>query len=278
MKTTIVILTRNEESLIGKVIDDLLAVLKEQPELEPNIFLWDDSTDKTSMIALEKGIEVYTGRGRGLGWSYYEAMDFIRETYPSDIVITFDGDGQVDLRELPLFLEKLHEGYDMVVGSRFKGNDLIKYKYPSINYWGVKILSLLISIGTFQRFTDSHGGLRVMKFPLISHFTFLGGHSYVQETIISAAQAKFKIAEIPSAWKPRQHGESRVVHSPLKYAMKMALPLALRTKLHWPLFLICTISSLYLESTALALIALSLLALEAYCYVRFAKNLAALKR
>ena len=120
----------------------------------------------------------------------------------------------------------------MVVGSRFHGSDSIKYKYPHINFFGVKVLAGMITLGTGQWFTDSHGGLRVFSRAVAENFSFIGTHSYVQETIIDTVRRGFRVAEISSAWRERRWGDSRVVSSPFIYARRMLIPLLLRLWIH----------------------------------------------
>ncbi|MCZ0933015.1 MAG: glycosyltransferase family 2 protein [Oligoflexia bacterium] len=229
--TAIVIFTKNEEKIISQLIDDLYNVLKTLPSLNFELFLCDDSTDKTQEIAKKKKLNIISGKG-SLGWSYYFALSYLSKGSFENI-ITLDGDGQTDLSEIPAFLQELQKGHDLVVGSRFLNSSSISYPYSKWNFMGVKMLSFIISFCALQKFTDSHGGLRAMKFRLIKDISFLGTHSYVQETIISAKSHGFKVKELDSKWNKRPYGESRVVHSKIKYIKAMALPLLLRMKAHW---------------------------------------------
>lgn len=243
--TAIILFAKNEEKIIGKVIDDLKDVLKSVPNLKAKLFLCSDSTDKTEEIAKHKGLEIIPGSGKGLGWSYYLALYFLTHLKEKSAnnknqteknfhsIITIDGDGQTDLSELPYFYEEFKRGFHLVVGSRFLKKNSISYNYSITNLLGVKILSFVLTSSTLRKFTDSHGGLRVMSASVAKSVNFLGGHSYVQETIIDAASGGFKIKEIPSKWNERLHGESRVVQSKLKYMKYMAFPLLIRMRIHW---------------------------------------------
>ena len=232
--TAVVIFAKNEERAIGRVIDDLKTVLKTVPELNGKLFLCDDSMDKTAEIAENKGVEVIKGSGRGLGWSYYLTLYLLlnqrKERF--DSIITVDGDGQTDLSEAPCFYREFKKGYDLIVGSRFLKKKSISYNYSKVNFIGVKILASVITVSALRRFSDSHGGLRVMGASVAGNMNFLGGHSYVQETIIDSANRGFKIKELASAWHRRPYGESRVVRSKIKYIKAMAWPLLVRTRIH----------------------------------------------
>ena len=234
--TAVVIFAKNEERVIGRVIDDLKSVLKSVPGLNQKIFLCDDSTDKTAEIAENKGVEVIKGSGKGLGWSYYLILHILLNRRPErfDSIITVDGDGQTDLSEIPCFYREFRKKYDLIVGSRFLKQRSISYNYSKVNFIGVRILAFIITVSTGRRFSDSHGGLRVMSASATENMNFLGGHSYVQETIIDSADRGFKVKELPSKWHRRPYGESRVVRSKIKYIRAMALPLLIRTRIHLP--------------------------------------------
>ena len=237
--TAVVILTKNEEKTISQLIDDLNSVLKTLPSFNFELFLCDDSADKTPGIAKQKKVNVISGKG-SLGWSYYFALACLSNGNFENI-ITLDGDGQTDLSEIPIFLKELQKGFDLVVGSRFLTPSAISYSYSKLNFIGVKVLSFVISFCTRQKFTDSHGGLRVMKSHVIKDISFLGIHSYVQETIISAKSQGFKVTELSSKWNKRLYGESRVVQSKIKYIKSMALPLLLRMRMHLIFFILCLV-------------------------------------
>lgn len=231
--TAIIIFTKNEEQTILKVIDDLELYLKQIPVLKFTIFICDDSKDKTREKVKKKGYKVIEGSGKGLGWSYYLALHHVTSRYQFHSIITLDGDGQTDISEIFNFYRELEKGYNLVVGSRFLKKNSISYNYPKINFFGVKVLSFIITFASLKKFTDSHGGLRIMTFSLAKNFRFLGGHSYVQETIIDAVEKGLKVKEIPSKWNKRNYGQSRVVRSQIYYIKKMLIPLLIRMKLHW---------------------------------------------
>ena len=287
--TAIILFAKNEEKIIGKVIDDLKDILKSIPNLKAKLFLCSDSTDKTEEIAQQKGLEIIPGSGKGLGWSYYLALySLIRleeksannknQTEKLQSIITIDGDGQTDLSELPYFYEEFKKGYDLVVGSRFLKKNSISYKYSITNFLGVKALSFILTCATLKKFTDSHGGLRILSVSIAKGINFLGGHSYVQETIIDAASGRFKIREIPSKWNKRLHGESRVVHSKFKYIKHMAFPLLIRMRVHW--FGILAGVTLFVLSQEIlyAVFAVGCIVIEFYKLWTFTKNREKLKK
>ena len=270
--TAVIVFAKNEEKTIGRVIDDLKAACRRIPGGKFQLFLCDDSTDQTAKIARDKGLFVIKGPGRGLGMSYYYALRFVSKRDFS-VIVTVDGDGQADMSEIPRFYERLEKGaLDMIIGSRFLKKDSVSYRYPKTNLFGVRILSFFITVGARQKFTDSHGGLRVMKSAVAKDMDFLGTHSYVQETVIDACSRGFKVKELPSRWNKRIHGESRVLRSKIRYMSKMALPLLLRVKFHW-LFAFLILTGLLFSRSFLLFSSLGLCVfLELYKLWTFKRN------
>jgi hypothetical protein len=71
-----------------------------------------------------------------------------------------------------------------------------------------------------------------MRAEVIRELEMLGTHTYVQETIIDAVEKGFRVKEIPSVWKKREFGSSRVVSSIPKYIFYTLPILIIRSKQH----------------------------------------------
>src|SRR5262249_19327485 len=94
------------------------------------------------------------------------------------------------------------------------------------NRLGTRLLTYFLNAKTGLGLTDSHGGIRAMRSGVVRELQMIGTHTYVQETIIDAAEKGFRIVELPSAWRVRKHGTSRVVGSIPKYVF-YTLPIIL---------------------------------------------------
>jgi len=150
-----------------------------------------------------------------------------------DLILSCDSDGQIDLNEIPKFIKEIeNNNADLVLGSRFLKSGLIEYKYRWINRLGTIILSKILRSFTGLKLTDSHGGLRCMRPEVIQELEMLGTHTYVQETIIDAYEKGFRIIEIPSIWKKREIGKSKVVGSIPTYIFYTLPILIIRSKQH----------------------------------------------
>ena len=108
---SIIIPARNEASSLRK----LLPVLRRQHPESEIIVVNDGSADDTSVICRESGVaEVTHPYRKGNG----AVIKSGARAASGNVFIFMDADGQHDPQDIPRLLEKLHDGYEMVVGSR----------------------------------------------------------------------------------------------------------------------------------------------------------------
>jgi glycosyltransferase involved in cell wall biosynthesis len=81
------------------------------------ILLIDSSDDLTPEIALANGARVLRVPRNGIGRAYQDAIQHVRGEY----VVLGDADCTYDFRDLGAFVSKLQEGFDLVMGTRFRG-------------------------------------------------------------------------------------------------------------------------------------------------------------
>lgn len=216
-KIALVLPTKNEEKSIRPVIEALRAELARLGHEVVATIVTDDSRDGTRRIASEIGAVVVNGGGKGLGLAMFRGLKTALQ-YSPDIIVSADSDGQSVVSEIGAFLKPIVDGdADMVLGSRFREKGLIKYRYRLKNRTGIFILVRILRYLTGLPLTDSHGGLRAMVPQVVEELEMIGSHTYVQETIIDAAEKGFRITEIPSVWEKREVGGSRVVSSIKRY-------------------------------------------------------------
>ena len=113
---SIVVPAADEELTVGEFVEWCKQGL-EQAGIAGEIVIVDSSRDRTSDVALEHGARVAKTPRRGLGRAYIDALPLIRGRY----VLMGDADLTYDFRELRPFVEKFREGYEYVMGSRWKG-------------------------------------------------------------------------------------------------------------------------------------------------------------
>lgn len=120
-----------------------------------------------------------------------------------DVIFTMDGDLQDDPEEIPNFLAKLEEGYDLVSGWKFPRLDPISKTLPS------KVFNGMVSGLTGVRLHDINNGFKAYRREMIEdpHLKLYGEfHRFVP---VMAQWRGYKVAEIKVRHHPRQFGVSK---------------------------------------------------------------------
>lgn len=136
---------------------------------------------------------------RNFGKSSALAAGF--EVARGSVVITMDGDLQDDPKELPRFLEKLDEGFDLVCGWKRKRRDPWTKVIPS------RLFNAVVSLLTGIRIHDFNCGFKAYRRELVSELSLYGGlHRFVP---VLAHAKGFRAGEIEVEHRPRTHGRSK---------------------------------------------------------------------
>lgn len=168
------------------------------------VFVDDGSKDATPRLALEvakSDPRVRLVRFRR-NYGQTPAMAAGIEHAQGDILITMDGDLQNDPADIRNFLEKIEEGYDIVVGWRFNRQDkLVSRKIPS------KIANWIIGKVTGVPIKDNGCSLKAFRASLIKHIPLYSEmHRFIPAM---ASIAGPRIAEIKVRHHARQFGKSK---------------------------------------------------------------------
>jgi dolichol-phosphate mannosyltransferase len=204
-RVTVVIPTKDEEGLIGEIVDAV------KPYADEVLVVDGHSRDRTRAIALERGARVVLDRGRGKG----DALRLALDEAAGDIVVFIDADGSHEPNDIPAMVAPIQEGRaDLVVGSRGKGgsDELHGTLEQLIRYVGSQLIMLGINYRWNVRLTDSQNGFRAIrrdvgrKLGLTSNLTTIE-----QEMMMKALKQGFRVGEIPSHEYERRWGTSKVV-------------------------------------------------------------------
>jgi glycosyltransferase involved in cell wall biosynthesis len=215
MKIIITIPAYNEEADIGRVIQEIKEVMTPTHYDYKVQVLDDGSKDRTAEIAKSQGALVFSNpRNLGLAETFQKEMAYFLKS-KADVVVHTDADGQYDPKYIPKLIQRIEEGYDLVLGSRFRGRI---EKMPFVKRLGNIAFSKVITSLTKTKITDSTTGFRAFTREVASEIDFINTFTYTQEQIIRASKQKFKITEIPI--EARKTRESRLFKNPLQYAMK----------------------------------------------------------
>lgn len=215
MKIVVTIPAYNEEKTIGKVIKEVKDVLKTKKYDAKILVLNDGSTDKTIEVSRKAGALVVSNkRNIGLAETFKKEMQECLKL-KADIIVHTDADGQYPARYIPKLIEKIKEGNDLALGSRFgkKGEysgSIMKrmgnraFAHVFRNLLGIKISDTTTG---FRAFTPE-----VANLPLTNNFT------YTHEQLIRAGRAGLRIAEVPITTNKTR--KSRLFSNSFDYALK----------------------------------------------------------
>lgn len=204
----------NEERTISPVIEEIKNSLRDK-EWNYNILVVDDgSTDKTAEVARQCGAIVVTKKHSGLAETFKAEMQECLKL-KADMIVHTDADGQYRPRHIPELIQKVQQGYDLVLGSRFQHQNS---SMPLLNRIGNKAFAKVISSLIKVKLTDTTTGFRAFTAEVAREINFINTFTYTQEQIIKAAKQGFRITEVPiSTCKTR---ESRLFKNPFQYAIR----------------------------------------------------------
>lgn len=194
----------NEADSVGMLYQKIKEAAESTNLVYEIIFVDDGSSDKTVEIAeglakQDKQLRVVVfRRNYGQTPAMAAGIDIAR----GDILVTMDGDLQNDPRDIPMMINKLREGYDLVVGWRHNRQDkLISRKIPSM------VANKLIGYVTGVPIKDNGCSLKVYKAEVVKNSPFYNEMHRFIPALLSLSGAK--VAEVKVRHHARQFGESK---------------------------------------------------------------------
>ena len=218
MKITIGIPAYNEEKNIAKIIIKL-------KKITDSIIVCDDgSSDMTSEIAKNLGVIVISHK-KNMGYGAAIRTIFEKSAeIGSDILVTFDADGQHKVEDVSRVLRPLENSEaDIVIGSRFLGK---QSNVPNYRKLGIKVITQVTNSSIKTKLTDSQSGFRAYSKQVLSKISLSEiGMGISTEILIKASSRGLRITEVPitilysgdtSTHNPVSHGTS-VLFSTIKF-------------------------------------------------------------
>lgn len=198
MELTILMPCLNEAETLAVCIRKAKQFLEEN-HVDGEVLISDNgSTDASREIAAAEGARVVITEERGYGSALINGT---KEAY-GRYVIMGDADDSYDFVHLMPFLEKLREGYQLVMGNRFAGG-IEKDAMPfSHRYIGNPVLSFLGRLFLHSNVRDFHCGLRGYDREAILGLGLqTTGMEYASEMVVLAELNHLRITEVPTTLK-----------------------------------------------------------------------------
>ena len=199
---SIVIPAADEELTVGDFVTWCKQGL-EDAGISGEILIVSSSEDRTAEIALQHGARVLATPRRGLGRAYIDAIPFIRGRF----VLMGDADCTYDFRLLRPFVEKFREGYEYVMGSRWKGS-IEPGAMPKLHqYLGTPVTTWILNRLYSSRFSDIHCGMRgITRDALVRMDLHSQSWEYASEMILRSVHMELRTTEVPVSFLKDREG------------------------------------------------------------------------
>lgn len=194
----------NEEDSVTPLVEAVRSALEGFRPWEL-ILVDDGSSDRTATLAEEQASRDGRVRVVRLARNYgqTQAMQAGFDSARGEVVVSMDGDLQNDPRDIPMLVDKLNEGYDLVAGYRLRRQDrLITRKVPS---W---VANRIIARLTGVRIRDNGCSLKAYRRSLLEQLHLYSDmHRFLPA--LAAASAAARITEVPVRHHARRFGASK---------------------------------------------------------------------
>ncbi|MCK4694828.1 MAG: glycosyltransferase family 2 protein [Candidatus Cloacimonetes bacterium] len=238
MKLSFIIPVFNEKESLERLYSEILENI-ENKDYEI-IFIDDGSSDNSFNIMerlakRDKRVKIIKFR-KNFGKSASLQTGF--ENAKGDIIFTMDADLQDNPTEIPEFIEKIEEGYDLVTGWKKNRKDPISKTIPS------KFFNFITSISFKLKLHDYNCGFKAYKKEVINEIDIYGEmHRYIPAIVHTKG---FKVTEIPVEHRPREFGRSKYgVERYLRGFLDLLTVKLLTSFTHSPLYLFGRIGSTF---------------------------------
>jgi glycosyltransferase involved in cell wall biosynthesis len=203
MELSIVMPCLNEAKTIVICIEKAKSFLTSHG-VEGEVVIADNgSTDGSQSLAEHAGARVVNVPEKGYGSALMGGILAAKGRY----IIMGDADDSYDFVNLKLYVEKLREGYDLVMGNRFKGG-VKPGAMPFLHkYLGNPVLSFIGRLFFSIPIGDFHCGLRGFRKDAIERMQLrTTGMEFASEMVVKASLHKMKITEVPTTLSPDGRG------------------------------------------------------------------------
>jgi glycosyltransferase involved in cell wall biosynthesis len=207
VEVSIVMPCLNEAETLATCIQQAQQAIDKEGLAAEIIVADNGSTDGSQVIARELGVRVVPIATKGYGSALIGGINAARGRF----VIMGDADDSYDFTAIAPLIDKLREGYDLVVGNRFRGG-IASGAMPWSHRWvGNPVLTFISRVFFHTPVGDAHCGLRGFRKDAYENMRLRAtGMEFASEMVIKASLKRMRIAEVPVRLRP--DGRTRPPH------------------------------------------------------------------
>jgi glycosyltransferase involved in cell wall biosynthesis len=205
-EVSVIIPCLNEEAAVGTVVDHAFEGIRRSGRRGEVVVVDNGSSDGSAAVAAARGARIVAEPRRGYGNAYLAGLSAAEGEY----LVMGDADDTYPMQELAPFVDRLEQGDDLVIGSRFNGT-IHGDAMPFLNrFVGNPILTGMLNLLFGVKVSDAHCGMRALRreaLPVLDlHAT---GMEFASEMVFKAYRRGLTVSEIPIDYYPRV-GESKL--------------------------------------------------------------------
>ena len=217
MQVSIILPTYNEKENVKHLIPRIFKVFKDN-KINGNVIVVDDnSPDRTAdaVKELQKSnpiLLIERSEKMGLGTAYIVGFKKALEN-GSDVIFEMDADLSHDPVNIPDFLKKINDGFDVVIGSRrIEGGKSIGLNwYRNLISWGGSFIGK--HVAGIDSVSDIPSGYRAYKKDVLEGIDLDGikssGLAFQLEMLGKCIKIDLKVGDIPIVFQERYSGQSK---------------------------------------------------------------------
>jgi glycosyltransferase involved in cell wall biosynthesis len=197
----------NERATVATCVQKALGAM-ELHGIRGEVIVADNgSTDGSQKIAAEQGARVVPSETPGYGSALRGGIAAARGRF----ILMGDADDSYDFTQAHLFVNKMREGFDLVMGNRFQGGILPGAMPPLHRYLGNPVLTGIGRLFFKSPVGDFHCGLRAFRREAIERLDLrTHGMEFASEMVVKATAFGLRVTEIPTTLSP--DGRDRAPH------------------------------------------------------------------
>ena len=193
----------NEEKVVGNIIEEL------NKTFDKILVVNDGSTDRSKEIIQDYDVTLINHPiNLGQGASIKTGIEYIIKYTDAKSIITFDADGQHEVKDALNFAKKIEEiNEEIIFGSRFLG---YQNNIPILKRLLLRIAVFITNYLYSMNLTDTHNGLKAIKRSCLEKLEIdIEGYAFETEIIMNISKKNISYIELPTDTKYTEYSKNK---------------------------------------------------------------------